>query len=84
LQWLIPNDNQSLWRHAQVTTEAAKRDHGAMFKNVHYDKATIHTWLAWMDPPGERLGGAIRAKILDATSARAQPFVAWFRRLYEL
>lgn len=84
LHWLVPDGNQPLWSHAQVATEAAKRNHGAMFKDVHYDKARIHTWLAWMDPPGERLGGAIRAKILDPASARAQPFIAWFRRLYEL
>jgi len=84
LHWLVPESAQALWAHAVAATDAAKREHGAAFKEVHYDKAKIHALLAWMDPPGERLGGAIRARILDAASERAQPFVGWFRRLYEL
>lgn len=70
-------------QHAQDSVTKAKAL-GACFKSVHRDKALIHTWLAWQDQPGAQLHEAIKFKILDATSPRADAFVQWFRNLFEV
>jgi hypothetical protein len=58
---------------------------GATFKNpTQLDKARIHCWLAWQDEPGRQLHQAVLFGLLDAKSPRSQPFVSWFRDLYEL
>lgn len=55
---------------------------GAPFKSVHRDKAIIHTWLAWQDPPGRQLHDAIKQRMLDPTLAPGQAFIRWFRELF--
>lgn len=80
---LVPATGIALWSHAEDAVKAAKKI-GAPWRPTHGEKATIHTWLAWQDPPGERMGTAITKKILDPTSPHAQPFVEWFRNLYEV
>lgn len=62
----------------------AAKSQGARYKQVHLDKAHIHTWLAWQDPPGEQLHRAIQNRVLDPQSAASKPFVDWFKRLFEL
>jgi hypothetical protein len=84
LHWLVPGEQTALWNYAQDAAIAAKETHGAPFISAHLDKARIHTFLAWVDPPGENLGRALKRKVLNAKSDRAIPFVRWFRRLYEL
>ncbi|WP_243147108.1 DUF3226 domain-containing protein [Scytonema sp. UIC 10036] len=50
LAYMIPQLNEPLWQYAQeVVTEA--RNRGASFIYPHVDKANIHTWLAWQNPP---------------------------------
>lgn len=82
LAHLVP-ENRPLWVHCEQSAMSA-RDLGASFKRVHMDKALIHTWLAWQDPPGRQLHDALVQKILDPKSPHAAPFVRWFCRLYEL
>lgn len=72
-----------LFQHAQTSVERA-RELGAPFKAVHRDKALVHTWLAWQDQPGAQLHEAIKFKILDAASPKADAFAAWFRNLFEV
>lgn len=81
LAFLVPS--QDLWNLSTHTVEEARKS-GAPFKDVHSDKAKVHTWLAWQDPPGQPLGEALKAKCLDPSSAYAKPFVDWFRRLFEI
>jgi len=83
LQYLVPAEDQRLWEHAKAASGEAK-ELGAPFKAVHEDKAHIHTWLAWQDPPGRPFGQALKARCLDPNSPAAQPFVDWFVRLFEL
>ncbi|HMV69066.1 MAG TPA: hypothetical protein PKA64_19625 [Myxococcota bacterium] len=71
-----------LWSFAQEVV-ATVRDRGASFRPTHRDKALIHAWLAWADPPGRQLHQAVMESMLDATDVSAAPFVAWFRTLYE-
>ncbi len=82
LAHLVP-ENEPLWAHCEQSAMSA-RDLGASFTRAHRDKALIHTWLAWQDPPGRQLHDALVQKILDPTSPHAAAFVGWFCRLYEL
>jgi hypothetical protein len=55
---LVPTKSVELGEFAQASVAEARKK-GATYKNKHLDKAHIHTWLAWQDPPGERFGTAI-------------------------
>lgn len=83
LTYLIPDKSESIWQYAQESAQEAKNK-GAAFKDAHYDKAYIYTWLAWQDPPGRQLHNAVIERILDPTHPKAQTFVRWFRQLYDL
>lgn len=83
LAYLVPDGGSDLWTHAcEAVAEAQSR--GAPCRDAHNDKARIHTWLAWQDPPGRQLHNALIERILDPRSPYAEAFVAWFRRLYGL
>ena len=81
LKFLVPKSDDPILSFATKARDEAK-SLGAPFKPAHADKAVIHTWLAWQDPPGRQLHDAIVQKILDPKSPHAAPFVAWFRSLY--
>jgi len=84
LGWLVPDhETNPCWSYVDTVLDEA-RQHGALWKDVHRDKARVHTWLAWQDPPGPQLHEAIRDKALDPGSPAAAHFVAWFRHLYSL
>lgn len=85
LRFLVPSHHEAvaLWQYAEAAFVEAKR-RNCPCRPTHDDKARIHTWLAWQDPPGERLGLALTRKILDPHAPYAAPFVAWFKRLYDL
>jgi len=83
LAYMIPDENQGLWQFAQeVTKEAIAK--GAKFKATHRDKANIHSWLAWQDPPGRQLHQGVKQKILNPQHPKAELFVNWFKVLYDL
>ncbi|NJK59995.1 MAG: hypothetical protein HC918_06785 [Oscillatoriales cyanobacterium SM2_1_8] len=79
LSYLVPEPTDAIWEYAQ----AAQRL-GASFRDVHRDKAQMHTWLAWQDPPGQQLHLAVKQQILRPGHPKAQAFVDWFRKLYSL
>ena len=80
---LIPNDARDIYELAKhCAKKAATR--GAPFKATHQTKAEVHTWLAWQDEPGRQLHQAVEHRIFDAESPQSQPFVKWFRELFEL
>ena len=81
LKFLVPDPDDPILSFATKARDEAKTL-GAPFKDAHADKAVIHTWLAWQDPPGRQLHDAIVQKILDPKSPHAAPFVRWFRSLY--
>ena len=83
LRHLVPISKEPLWELAQKSLQDATTL-GAPFREAHTHKASIHTWLAWQDPPGERLGIALTKKILDPHASTAAPFVRWFKELYRL
>jgi len=78
---LVPDSATQTWAHAEMSVQEARR-RGAPWRDTHREKAHIHTWLAWQDPPGERMGIALTKKILDPTGSLAATFVSWFSSLY--
>jgi len=83
LAFLVPSESEDLWHHAR-TSVAAARKHEAPFNLAHNDKAEVHTWLAWQDPPGDPLGLALKKKCLSPDAPYAREFARWFIRLFEL
>ena len=73
----------TLHDYAKKVCEDAK-NHGAKFKEVHEEKAIVHTWLAWQDPPDRQLHQAILPQMLNPDAPAAQAFVAWFRALFRV
>ena len=63
---------------------AVARTHGAPYRDVHRDKAALHTWLAWQDPPGQAISTAAKARAFDTSVPAFAPFIAWARRLFEV
>jgi hypothetical protein len=60
------------------------RAHGAQYKDSHRHKAEIHTFLAWLDPPGQSLHLSVLSEALDARSPLGQQFAKWLIDLYQL
>lgn len=83
LAYLVPESSNPVLEYARDTVREA-REKGASCRESHIDKAHVHTWLAWQDPPGQPLGRALTKKILDPHNVYAVPFVSWFRKLYRL
>ena len=84
LTYIRSINDEELWKFAQEVTQDA-RSKGAAFKDSHLDKANIHTWLAWQDPPGLQLHqAAMKRHILNPQHPNAQKFVTWFKTLYDL
>ena len=83
LRHLVPDSFKPLWQHAEASFNTACAL-GASCRPVHADKARIHTWLAWQDPPGESPGRALTKKTLNSNSPSAMAFVSWFKKLYLL
>lgn len=61
---------------------ATARTCGAPYRDVHRDKAALHTWLAWQDPPGQAISTAAKARAFDTSVAAFAPFIAWARNLF--
>jgi len=80
---LIPTGQDSLWAFAQQCRVEAK-GHGAAYSDFHLDKADIHTYLAWLDPPGQQLHIAVLRKALDARTPLGLRFARWFVDLFQL
>lgn len=83
LNQLIVPDDAALWDFARESCTRS-RDHGSPYREPHRDKADIHTFLAWLDPPGRQLHTAVLARALDARLPLGQQFARWFIDLYGL
>jgi len=80
---LIFNQDDALWKFAGKSIVEAKT-HGGNWRECHKLKAQIHTWLAWKDPPGIRIGSAINQRLLNPNAKIAVQVMDWFKRLYKL
>lgn len=84
LALLVPGDGDPLVDFAADACRSAKQDHGATFGDTHEDKARIHTYLAWLDPPGRQLHVAVLARALDARLPLGLAFARWFMELFQI
>ena len=83
LSSLIVPAHASLWAFAQESC-AQSRSHGAPYVDPHREKANIHTYLAWLDPPGRSLHVSVLARALNARLPLGEEFAKWFIDLYQL
>jgi hypothetical protein len=67
---------------AAEAVDLAKGKQVTTYKDVHYSKAVIHTYLAWQDEPGRPLGLSVTSKMLSPETPEAKRFVAWLRKLF--
>lgn len=60
----------------------SERDlHKGIFKKAHKSKATLHTWLAWHDTPGESIGEAVKKKMFETDNELCIRFMNWLKEL---
>ncbi|MCZ8037365.1 MAG: hypothetical protein O9276_04335 [Microcystis sp. LE17-20A] len=81
LAYLVPDNN--LWQYTQNKVIEAKQQ-GATYRDYHLDKANIHTYLAWQDPPGKQLHDAVKQRILNQSYPQSANFLRWLQELYEI
>jgi hypothetical protein len=78
---LLVSSDDKCWPYADEVTKRAKKI-GASFPDKEFNKARIHTWLAWQEKPGLPFGTAITAKYFRVDSPEALKFVQWFKNLF--
>lgn len=83
LRYLVPDADEPIWKHAVDSARIAK-ERGATCPDKDIPKSNLYTWLAWQNPPGQQPGMALTKHILNPKAAYAEPFVKWFRTLFEL
>lgn len=76
------NDGDDLWPKANEDVDAIP-EKSRRYKSSFHSKAKIHTWLAWQEEPGTRMGACFKKKYLDPARPQAQAFVSWIQRLLE-
>jgi len=94
--WLMPNNQDSgmledfcaeiaepgSLAFARECVEQARQSQITTFKEVHFSKAVIHTYLAWHDEPGYPLGKAITSQALRPNTDLAIKFTQWLTDLF--
>jgi len=79
---LIP-ERLPLWNFAQQCCDSAQGIAGC-YTAAHRDKAQVHTYLAWVEPPGLSLPYSILKRAFDARLPLAKNFARWFMELYQI
>ncbi|MGO9599287.1 MAG: DUF3226 domain-containing protein [Isosphaeraceae bacterium] len=80
---LLVAERVPLWDAARESCDRAFGIYGC-YREAHRDKAHIHTYLAWADPPGLPLPRALLEHVLDARLPAAAAFARWFIELFQL
>ena len=80
LSFMVEDKNETIWQYAQGVVKEAKNK-GAAFKDSHFDKANIYTFLAWQDEPGRQLHQAIKERILNPSHPKADVYFNCFKAL---
>jgi hypothetical protein len=62
--------------------ETARQEGCTTYKDVHQDKAIVHTYLAWQDEPGRPIGQSITARVLQPETPSALAFIKWLIALF--
>jgi len=80
---IIPSADPLLEKASDIVAEldSDRNRYPNLFKAVHKSKATIHTWLAWHDKPGESLPTAVKKRLFDTNSGLCRRFASWLEKL---
>lgn len=73
-------EGDALWPKAQVDVNNIPEEN-RRFSETYLSKAYVHTWLAWQEEPGTRMGETFKKKYLDPNHPQATAFVDWVKRL---
>ena len=73
-------EDDNLWPKAQSDVNDIAAEH-RRFKETYLSKAQVHTWLAWQEEPGTKMGETFKKKYLDPEHPQAKVFVAWIKQL---
>ena len=73
-------EGDALWPKAQADVNGIPQA-DRRFRETYLSKAHVHTWLAWQEEPGTRMGETFKKKYLDPNHPQATAFVNWIRRL---
>ena len=82
VSYLIPKgDDLAPW--AKGVLEAIEKEGLNRYSlPSRHQKAFIHTWLAWQETPGQPMGQAITAQVLNSHNDIVQSFVNWLNLLF--
>jgi hypothetical protein len=58
---LVPDCQQQILAHAELSTSSAI-ELGSTIRPSRFEKAVLHTWLAWQEEPGRPYGVAVKAQ----------------------
>jgi hypothetical protein len=62
-----------------------REDYDSRFRDVQLQKAIIHTWLSWLDEPGEAMGRTLKKeRLFDFNNALLQQFLTWYKMTFRL
>jgi hypothetical protein len=80
---LLSPECAPIWHFARSSCVDVSR-HEHSHNAAHRDKAEIHTYLAWIEPPGQTLPEAIISRAINAKLPLARQFVSWMIDLFQL
>ena len=75
----VSTTEQPLFNHAVQVVQAVPNK---KFKDHHYSKAEVATWLAWQKPPGHGLYWSVKDKLLDTNHALFQEMQQWLKNIF--
>jgi hypothetical protein len=73
-------EEDNLWPKAQADVNGIPADN-RRFKTTYLSKAQVHTWLAWQEEPGTKMGETFKKRYLDPEHPQALIFVEWVKQL---
>lgn len=81
VKFLIP-EQDSLSMVADKTLKQIESENLNKYELKDKAKAFIHTWLAWQEKPGNRMGTAITANYFNLDSVECDKFIYWLKLLF--
>ncbi|MCB9078208.1 MAG: hypothetical protein H6631_11485 [Anaerolineaceae bacterium] len=81
VSYLIPDDDLLATKVEDILHQIESEDLNK-YSLSHHQKAFIHAWLAWQKTPGQPMGQAITAQVLNHNQPLAQAFTKWLNLLF--
>lgn len=86
---LLVKPEDSLWKRAKdsvntIPVEDRRFGKDPIEEQNDFQKAYLHTWIAWQERPEATIGQSIKAQYLNPNAIHAHTFVAWVKRVFEV